>query len=106
MSGRYSRNKGSRAELALVKVLQANGFAAEKISRMYRRGPDVSVPLLNFDRRLEVKIRGRGFGQLYAWLKDADVLVIRGDRQRPLVIVPIDFAIQVAIAAEKGKGHG
>jgi hypothetical protein len=103
MSGRHSRNKGSRDELALVKFLQAHGFAAEKISGMYKRGPDVSLPLLNFDRRIEVKVRARGFGDLYKWLSGADVLVIRADRQRPLVVVPLDFAIQVASAAEKGR---
>jgi hypothetical protein len=32
VSGRHSRNKGSRNELALVKFLQAHGIAAEKVS--------------------------------------------------------------------------
>ena len=40
MSGRKSRDKGNRAERAIVKFLQAQGFAAEKISGMYKPGPD------------------------------------------------------------------
>lgn len=67
MSGRASRRKGMRAENAIVRLLQERGFAAEKISGMYKPGPDLSVPLLGIDRKCEVKCRGRGFGQLYAW---------------------------------------
>ena len=36
MSGRRSRDKGARTERAIAKVLQANGFAAAKISRVYQ----------------------------------------------------------------------
>jgi Holliday junction resolvase len=60
-----SRRKGAKAELELVQRLQDAGFAAEKISRMYKRGPDLSVPLLGVDHSVEVKVRARGFQQLY-----------------------------------------
>jgi hypothetical protein len=101
--GRWSRDKGARFERKLTQFFQSHGFAATKISGMYRPGHDIDLPLLNFDRRIEVKIRARAFNQFYQWLKDADVLVIRGDRQRPLVVVPLDFAIEVAAAAERGR---
>jgi len=55
--GRYSRDKGNRVERAIVRLLQAQGFAAEKVSRMYRPGADISVPLLGIDRDVEVKCR-------------------------------------------------
>jgi hypothetical protein len=105
MSGRHSRNKGSRAELALMKFLQAHGFAAEKISGLYKAGPDLSVPLLGVDRQVEVKIRGRAFGALYRWLDGADLLVVRADRQPPLVVIPLSLAAEIASAAEKGRGR-
>ena len=63
--GRRSRNKGSREERALVKFLQANGFAAEKITGLYKPGADLSVPLLGRDLAAEVKVRGSGFKQIY-----------------------------------------
>jgi hypothetical protein len=65
-----------------------------------RFGGDVSVPLLGVDRRVEVKCRGTGFCQLYAWLDDADLLIIRADRSEPLVVIPFRLAIEIAQAAE------
>jgi hypothetical protein len=103
MSGRRSRDKGARGERALVKFLQGHGLAAEKISRMYRRGADVSVPLLGLDREVEVKCRANGFRELYAWLEGRDFLVIRADRNQPLVIVPLKLAAEIAVAAERGR---
>jgi hypothetical protein len=98
-----SRRKGARGEVALARLLQDHGFAAEKISRMYKRGPDLSVPLLGVDRRIEAKIRANGFQQLYRWLDGADLLIVRADRCEPLVILPIRLAIEIAQAAERGK---
>ena len=99
-----SRSKGARAELALVKLLQDRGLAAEKISRMYKRGPDLSVPLLGIDRSVEIKIRSNGFRELYKWLSGADFLVIRADRREPFVVVRLALAIEIAMAAEQSKG--
>jgi Holliday junction resolvase len=95
-----SRRKGAKAELELVQRLQDAGFAAEKISRMYKRGPDLSVPLLGVDHSVEVKVRARGFQQLYGWLTGADLLVVRADRSEPLVVIPFSLAISIARAAE------
>jgi hypothetical protein len=62
------------------------------------------VPLLGRDLRLEVKARGDGFRELYKWLDDgADVLIVRADRREPLVIVPINFAAEIAMLAERNK---
>ena len=65
-----------------------------------RFGGDVSIPLLGVDRRVEVKCRGTGFRQLYAWLDGADFLIVRADRNEPLVVVPFRLAIEIAKAAE------
>jgi hypothetical protein len=104
--GRASRDKGSRAERALVNLLQAAGFAAEKVplsgAAHGRFGGDVSVPLLGVDRRVECKIRSDGFRELYRWLDGADLLVVRADRCEPLVVVPLRLAIEVATMAERG----
>jgi hypothetical protein len=103
MSGRRSRDKGARTERAIVRLLQERGFAAEKISGMYKPGSDVSVPILGTDRRGEVKCRGHGFGQLYGWLDGADFLIVKADRSEPLVILPLRLAIEIATAAERNK---
>jgi hypothetical protein len=103
MSGRCSRDKGNRTERGLVRFLQDRGFAAEKISGMYKPGADISVPHLGRDRRVEVKVRSAGFRQLYSWLDGRDLLVVRADRREPLVILPLRLAAEVAQAAQRGK---
>jgi hypothetical protein len=66
MSGLLSRNKGARTERAIVRLLQDQGIAAEKISDMYKPGADLSVPVLGVDRAVEVKCRADGFRESLA----------------------------------------
>ena len=105
--GRRPRDKGNRAERALVRLLQGSGFAAERVplsgSAGGRFSGDVSIPLLGVDRCVEVKVRGTGFGQLYNWLEGRDLLVAKADRREPLVILPLRLAVEIAQAAERGK---
>ena len=74
-----------------MRLLQNAGFAAAKTSRIGYPGPDLSVPLLGADRRVEVKCRGKGFTELYRWLDGADLLIVRRDRNAPLVVIPLTF---------------
>jgi Holliday junction resolvase len=97
MSGRRSRDKGSSAERAIARLLQAQGIAATKISGMYKSGADISMSLLGSDRAVEVKWRAAGFRQLYDWLDQRDVLIVKSDRQEPLMVV------RLSLAAELGK---
>ena len=106
--GRASRNKGNRTERAIVRLLQGHGFASERVplsgSARGRFSGDVSVPLLGVDRRVEVKCRGDGFRELYRWLGNgADFLIIKRDRDEPLVVMPLKLAAEVAMVAEKAK---
>jgi hypothetical protein len=96
MSGRRSRNKGARTERAIVRLLQGQGIVTEKISGMYKPGADLRVPLLAVDRAVEVKCRAAGFRQLYDWLDQRDVLIIKADRREPLVVVRLSLAAEVA----------
>ena len=105
--GRASRDKGDRIERAIVHALQNAGFAAERVplsgAARGRFGGDASVPLLGIDRRVEVKCRGGGFRQLYAWLDGADFLIVHADRSEPLVVLPLKLAIEIAAIAERAK---
>jgi len=106
--GRPSREKGNRAERAIVRLLQERGFAAERVplsgAARGRFGGDVSVPVLGIDRRVEVKCRGKGFRELYKWLDGADLLIVRADRRELLVVIPLNLAVKIATAAERAKG--
>jgi Holliday junction resolvase len=98
-----SRRKGMKNENALVRFLQSRGFAAEKTSRTGYTGADLSVPLLGVDHAVECKVRANGFQKLYTWLENADLLIIRADRSKPLVVTPLELAAEIAAAAEKSR---
>jgi hypothetical protein len=101
--GRASRDKGNRAERAIVRFLQGRGFAAERVPLSGSAGGsylgDLTVPVLGIDRVVEVKVRAKGFRQLYDWLTDRDILIVRADRSEPLVILPLKLAAEIAARA-------
>jgi hypothetical protein len=101
--GRASRDKGNRAERALVHFLQAQGFTCARIPLSGSVGGkfagDLSIALLGIDRIAEVKVRSNGFRELYAWLEARDLLIVRADRREPLVVLPLRFAAEIASAA-------
>jgi Holliday junction resolvase len=103
--GRASRDKGNRAERAIVKYLQERGFAAERVPQSGSAGGsylgDLTVPIIGVDRVVEVKVRAKGFGQLYDWLIDRDILIVRADRSEPLVVLPLKLAAEIAAKADE-----
>lgn len=105
--GKASRDKGSREERALVRYLQGRGRAAERVPLSGAAGgrfaADLSVPVMGDDWRVEVKVRARDFVRLYAWLADNRALIVRADRHRPLVILPLDAALDILDAAEQAR---
>jgi Holliday junction resolvase len=104
--GRASRDKGNRAERAIVRFLQERGFAAERVPLSGSAGGsylgDLTVPVLNIDRVVEVKCRRDGFRELYKWLIGRDILIVRADRSEPLVVLPLKLAAEIAA---KAAGH-
>ncbi len=105
--GRRSRDKGNRVERALVKALQGAGFGAERVPLSGSAGGsylgDLTTPLLGRDMVVEVKARADGFRELYGWLQDRNLLVLKADRREPLVVLPLALAIEIATAAEQGR---
>jgi Holliday junction resolvase len=97
--GRASRDKGNRAERAIVRYLQERGRAAERVPLSGSAGGsykgDLSIPALGRDLVTEVKCRANGFRELYAWLVERDVLIVRADRREPLVVVPLRLAVDI-----------
>jgi hypothetical protein len=102
--GRASRDKGNRAERAIVKFLQERGFAAERVPLSGATGGsylgDITIPVLNVDRVTEVKCRANGFRELYKWLQARDLLIVRADRKEPLVVLALRLAAEIAAKAE------
>jgi hypothetical protein len=105
--GRASRQKGNRAERAIVRFLQDRGFAAERVPLSGSAGGsylgDLTVPVIGVDRVVEVKCRADGFRELYRWLIDRDILIVRADRSEPLVVLPLRLAAEIAAKAGGGR---
>jgi hypothetical protein len=59
---------------------------------------DVVVPVQGRDLIAEVKARADGFRELYGWLDGRDVLIVKADRQEPLVVVRLSLAAEIARA--------
>jgi hypothetical protein len=107
MSGRQSKSKGYREEHLAEVDAQNAGIAAERIPLSGAAGGkfrgDLSVSLIGRDLIAEVKVRRNGFRELYRWLGKNDMLFVRANRQRRLVILSWDLAVQIAQAVEHGK---
>lgn len=104
---KFSRDKGARGERFLVHLLQERGYAAERVPASGAAGGrfsgDISIPIMGIDRRIEAKWRAGGFAQLYGWLGDNYALIVKADRKRPLLVIPLDAAIDVLDVAEKAR---
>jgi hypothetical protein len=96
MSGRRSRDEGARTERAVARLQQGQDIAVTKIRGMYKPGVDIYMPLLAVDRAVEVKCRAAGPRQLYDWLDQRDVLIVKADRQEPLVVLRMSLAAEIA----------
>jgi Holliday junction resolvase len=101
MSGRRSRSKGARTERGVVNALKASGIAAVRVPLSGAVGGrfagDIVLPLLGRDLCVEVKARANGFRELYRWLTDRDVLIVKADQQEPLVVLRISLAAEIAV---------
>lgn len=81
---RMSRDKGQRIER------EDAGIPASRVPLSGAAGGEYAGDLRILDLVAEVKARanGEGFKTLEAWLGDNDLLFLRRDRQRPLVVLP------------------
>jgi hypothetical protein len=90
-------------------MLQAYGLAAARVplsGAMAGYPGDLLLPLLGVQRVVEVKVRRDGFKPLYDWLENRDLLIVKADRLPPLVVVPLQLAAEVALAAAVGAAVG
>jgi hypothetical protein len=83
--GAAPRRKGTRFERAVARAL---GGARVPLSGAAGGSWSGDVILPN-GWRVECKRRAEGWRQLYAWLANADVVVVQADRQPALAVLPL-----------------
>ena len=97
MSKIKTRRKGARVELEALNVLKEAGVPAVRVPLSGHAGGQFGGDIAIGDKRLEVKARNNGFKQLYQWLEGVDGLIVKGDREVPLAVIPLeDFAALLA----------
>ena len=95
--GKPSRDKGKRAELAIVNAHKEFGVHAARVPLSGAAGGrfsgDVDIYVHGEDEAplvCEVKARknGAGFATLERWLGENDAIFLRRDRAAPMVVLP------------------
>jgi hypothetical protein len=90
--GRSPARKGLRVEQELVKLLLALGLVCVRVPLSGAAGGeftgDIHVELRGHKHRVEVKARKK-FATLHSWLAGADLLILKADRQPPLVVLSL-----------------
>jgi Holliday junction resolvase len=97
MSGRAPRQKGDRAERAVVLLLRNHGIEARRVplSGSAAGYPgDVHAVLGGREMTLEVKSR-KDYKTLYDWLEDRDGLVLKADRKEALIVMRLDDLLDI-----------
>ena len=75
-------------------------YACRCLARSAVASPgDIVLSLMGRDLCVEVKARADGFRELYCWLNQRDVLIVKADRQEPLVVVRLSLAAEIAKVA-------
>lgn len=91
-----SRRKGYRTEHEIVKKLRGYGINTRRVplsgGAPFFSG-DILIEINGKEYKCEVKARKDGFKQIYKWLEERDLLLIKADRKEYLVIIPLDLFI-------------
>jgi len=90
--GRRERDKGIRAERALVNLLDAVGVYAHRVplsGSMDGYKGDLLIPQWFGDLPVEVKHRNDIADRLWQWMKGRAALFVKRDRRPWLVVMPL-----------------
>ena len=74
-------------------------YASRSLARSGVALPGILLSLMGRDLCVEVKARADGFRELYCWLNQRDVLIVKANRQEPLVVVRLSLAAEIAKVA-------
>lgn len=92
--GKSQRDKGGRVERGIVALFKDAGFEAERVPLSGGAGGsydgDVIITTPLGKRKAEIKARanGEGFKTIERWLGANDLLILKRDRQPPMIIIP------------------
>lgn len=94
--GKSQRDKGNREECGIVNIISSFGFECKRVPlsgsmKGFKGDIRATFPLRSGDDVIiESKVRANGFKSLYKWLVGNDMLIVRADREKHLVIMPLE----------------
>jgi len=102
------KQKGDRAERALVDLFRAHGLDAYRVPLSGSAGgfkQDVEVRLANQTLRVESKVRKAGFSLVYKYLSDADLLVLQADRKPSLAVISLENLAKILATIARNQAE-
>lgn len=102
--GKFSRAKGQRIERELVQLHKESGIDCERVPLSGAAGGSFSGDLViggKYTGEVKSRASGEGFKTLERWKGDHDVLFLRRDRQRPLVVLDFDLYAELVRSMRK-----
>jgi hypothetical protein len=105
-SGRSAKWKGVRIEREVVQLLCELGRPCAPVPFSGGIGGgysgDIDLELCSRIAKIQVKAR-RKFRTLYRWLRRADLLLLKADRQDPIVVLSLYLFAELAVAAQRAR---
>jgi len=93
MPGRSAKRKGSRIEREIVHLHREAGIPAKRVPLSGAVGGTYAGDVViagKFTAEVKARKSGAGFKTIKNWLGDNDMLFLREDNARPLVLMPWD----------------
>lgn len=81
-----AKAKGSRVERQIRKIFEQAGF---NVVRSAGSLGESDLYVYNKEISLSIQVKARKTLQLYSWLGNADALVVKADREEPLIVLPL-----------------
>jgi len=84
-----AKRKGSRVEREIKKIFEEKGLKVVRSAGSFGSA-DLHVELIG-----HVQVKARKEMAIYKWLKGNDAVVIKADRQEPLIVLPLQRLLEV-----------
>lgn len=97
MAGKRSRDKGNRIEREIVNLHKDLGFQAERVPLSGAAGGSYKGDMVVENLRAEVKARanGEGFKTIEGWLGENQLLFLRKNNAKPMIVMPWETYIML-----------
>jgi hypothetical protein len=104
--GRSPKRKGTREEQELVRQLIELGLMCSRVPLSDADGGeyvgDIRLEMLGRVHCVEVKA-SREFRTLHSWLTGRDLLLLKGDRQVVLAVLPLSLLAELAASVKEAS---